>query len=356
MTEFGISLLPDASPDELPPATYFANALAVASLTEELGLEYVKMTEHYMRPYGGFCPDPLAYLSAVAATTRNVRLMTGGIQASFHHPVEIAAKTAQLDALSGGRLEVGFARAFLPYEFDTFGIDMDGSHERFRETVQAVVRLWSEPNVSEDGKFFRYDGVTSFPPPTQHPHPPVWGAALLTRSSFEWLGDSGFNLLIASAPSREKVTQLREMIDVYRERFQAAPGNAGRRPRVAISIALFLAESDAVAQEEGIPALRRHWEAFSDASQSWQDRKSSSYEGYREALTEKHSTSTPEDAGLAVIGSPSTAARQVREICAELTPDIVLWQVDFGHLPLAPMQRSLQLFASQVRPLLGEGK
>ncbi len=125
---------------------------------------------------------------------------------------------------------------------------------------------------------------------------------------------------------------------------------------MAISIALFLAESDAVAQEEGIPALRRHWEAFSDASQSWQDRKSSSYEAYREALTEKHSTSTPEDAGLAVIGSPSTAVRQVREICAELTPDIVLWQVDFGHLPLAPMQRSLRLFASQVRPLLGEGK
>jgi alkanesulfonate monooxygenase SsuD/methylene tetrahydromethanopterin reductase-like flavin-dependent oxidoreductase (luciferase family) len=352
MTEFGISLLPDTSPDQRSARDYYANMLAVSRLTEELGLEYVKMTEHYMHPYGGYCPDPLAFLSAVAASTRRVRLMTGGIQASFHHPVQIAAATAQLDALSGGRLDVGFARAFLPYEFDTFGIDMDSSKERFRETVQAVVRLWTESKVSEDTKFFRYSDVTSFPPPTQTPHPPVWAAALLTRSSFEWIGDSGFNLLIASAPSREKVGQLREMIDLYRRRFAAGPGGPSGGSRVAISIALCLADSDEEARQAGGQMLRGHWQTFGDAASSWRNRQSASYQGYREALTEKHSKSSPEDAGLAVLGSPESAVEQVREICAELAPDIVLWQIDFGQQPLEYMERSLRLFAERVRPRL----
>jgi alkanesulfonate monooxygenase SsuD/methylene tetrahydromethanopterin reductase-like flavin-dependent oxidoreductase (luciferase family) len=354
MTEFGISLLPDNNPEQRTAAEYFADMLAVSRLTEQLGLEYVKMTEHYMRPYGGYCPDPLAFLSAVAAVTSNVRLMTGGIQASFHHPVQVAAQTAQLDALSGGRMEVGFARAFLPYEFDTFGVDMDSSKDRFRESVQAVVRLWTEQKVTEDSRFFRYSDVTSLPPPVQHPHPPVWAAALLTRSSFEWIGDSGFNLLIASSPSREKVADAREMIDLYRDRFRAAPANAGREPKVAISVPLLLAESDREARELGWRLLRRHWDTFSDAATSWHGRASSSYEGYREAVTKRYGPdSNAEELEWAVFGDPGSAVGQVRELCTALAPDVILWQLDFGQQPLDTMARSLRLFAGQVRPRLG---
>ncbi|MEU0934429.1 MULTISPECIES: LLM class flavin-dependent oxidoreductase [unclassified Embleya] len=353
MTSYGISLLPDTTPQQRSAGDYYTNLLTVSELVENLGLEYVKMTEHYLHPYGGYCPDPLAFLSAVAARTSRIRLMTGGIQASFHHPIQLAARTAQLDALSNGRLDVGFARAFLPYEFDSFGIDLDSSKDRFRATVDAVVRLWTESDVSEDTPFFRYRAANSLPLPTQEPHPPVWAAALLTRSSFEWIGDAGHNLLIASAPSREQVDQVREMIDLYRARFRAAPGNAGREPRVAISVALYLAETDQEAIEEGTAALRRHWDVFGSAANAWRDRTSSSYEGYREAVVDKHQAGPSEDAGLAVVGSPQTAIEQLRHIEQELDTDIVLFQLDFGQQPLESMERSLKLFASEVRPYLG---
>ncbi|HZU55530.1 MAG TPA: LLM class flavin-dependent oxidoreductase [Actinocrinis sp.] len=353
MTHYGISLLPDLAPEQRSAEHYYADLLEVAGLTEDLGLEYVKMTEHYLNAYGGYCPDPLAFLSAVAARTRRVRLMTGGIQASFHHPIQLAARTAQLDALSGGRLDVGFARAFLPYEFDSFGIDMDSSKDRFRATVEAVVRLWTETDVAEDTPYFRYQGANSFPRPTQQPHPPVWAAALLTRSSFEWIGDSGFNLLIASAPSREQVGQVKEMIELYRDRFRAAPGNRGREPRVAISVAMYLADSDEEAIERGTAATRRHWDVFGAAAASWQNRTSTSYQGYREAVVDKHRSGPSEKAGLAVIGSPRNAAEQLRQIERELGTDIVLFQVDCGQQSLEEMQRSLKLFAAEVRPALG---
>jgi alkanesulfonate monooxygenase SsuD/methylene tetrahydromethanopterin reductase-like flavin-dependent oxidoreductase (luciferase family) len=354
MTEYGISILPDTGPQDRSPREYYANLLDVAGLTDELGLEYIKMTEHYLHPYGGYCPDPLAFLSAVAVRTGRVRLMTGGIQASFHHPIQLAAATAQLDAISGGRLDVGFARAFLPYEFDAFGVDMDTSTDRFRRTVDATVRLWTEPKVDEDGPFFRYSGVSSVPPPTQRAHPPVWTAALITRSSFQWIGESGYNLLVASAPTREKAGQVKEMIDFYRSCFRGAEKNKGRRPKVAISIALMLADTDEEAQELGRTHLRRHWDTFAVAAGCWQDRSSASYQGYQEAMVDKHRAGSSEDAGLAVLGGPAGALRQLREIRELLTPDVILFQIDYGQQPLATMRRTLELFARDVRPGLDE--
>jgi alkanesulfonate monooxygenase SsuD/methylene tetrahydromethanopterin reductase-like flavin-dependent oxidoreductase (luciferase family) len=352
--EFGLSLLPDTGPDERSAQEYYENVLTVSRLADQTGLEYIKMTEHYLQPYGGYCPAPLIFLSAVAGVTSRIRLMTGGIQASFHHPVQLAAQTAQLDALSKGRLDVGFARAFLPYEFEAFGIDIDTSTERFRATVQAVLRLWAGQKTSEDNAFFRYTDATSYPRPTQQPHPPVWGAALLTKSSFEWLGDMGLNLLIATPPRPDDMARARELIECYRERFGASARGAGRRPKVAVSVPLLLAESDDEARDSGRELLRRHWERFSEAAAVWQNRTSSAYEGYQAAVRKKFGStvSDTELEGTAVFGSPENAVRKVRAIREALTPDVILWQVDFGQQPLKTMERTVRLFAEEVRPRL----
>ncbi|MFE7116588.1 LLM class flavin-dependent oxidoreductase [Streptomyces sp. NPDC057654] len=355
--EFGLSLLPDTGPDERPAQEYYENALAISRLADHMGLEYLKMTEHYLQPYGGYCPSPLAFLSAVSAVTSRIRLMTGGIQASFHHPIQIAAQTAQLDALSNGRLDAGFARAFLPYEFDAFGVDIDSSTERFRATVKAVLRLWTEPKATENNAFFRYADATSYPRPTQHPHPPVWGAALLTQSSFEWLGDMGLNLLFASPPRPDDIPRALELIDCYKERFGASPHAAGRRPKVAVSVPLLIAESDDEARDCGRRLLRRHWEKFTEAAGAWNNRTSPAYEGYQTAIRKKFGSGVgdTELESTAVFGSPENALQKVEAIRESLGPDVILWQVDFGQQPLKTMERTVRLFAEHVRPSLAAG-
>jgi alkanesulfonate monooxygenase SsuD/methylene tetrahydromethanopterin reductase-like flavin-dependent oxidoreductase (luciferase family) len=66
--EHGLSFLPDSDGRRGPSAAeYFSMALELAKVADEAGLSHVKMTEHYMRPYGGFCPSPLSFLAAVAA-------------------------------------------------------------------------------------------------------------------------------------------------------------------------------------------------------------------------------------------------------------------------------------------------
>jgi len=120
MMKFGLSFLPDASGEDISAVDYFKTVMKLSKMADDAGMSTVKITEHYLHPYGGYCPDPVAFLSAIAAVTKKIRLMTGCILPVFHHPVKIAAKTAMLDAISDGRVDVGFARAYLPHEFSTF--------------------------------------------------------------------------------------------------------------------------------------------------------------------------------------------------------------------------------------------
>src|SRR6202022_839988 len=99
----GLSFLPDATSATKSPADYYADAFTLCVKADEAGLDFIKMTEHYLHPYGGYVPSPIAFLSAVASRTKNIRLLTGGVLPVFHHPVQLAAEANMLDAISGGR-------------------------------------------------------------------------------------------------------------------------------------------------------------------------------------------------------------------------------------------------------------
>ena len=73
----GVSFLPDCRPEKRSATDYYADVLAISRLADEAGFDYVKMTEHYLHPYGGYCPSPLTFLAAVAARTTRIRLTIG---------------------------------------------------------------------------------------------------------------------------------------------------------------------------------------------------------------------------------------------------------------------------------------
>ncbi|GAA4232345.1 LLM class flavin-dependent oxidoreductase [Actinomadura meridiana] len=351
--KYGISLLPDCRPEMRTAKQYFDDVLRLAELGDELGFSHVKMTEHYLHAAGGYCPSPLAYLSAVAARTSRIRLLTGGIQASFHHPIQTAAETAQVDVMSGGRLDVGFARAFLPNEFEAFGVSMDGSTERFRSTVRSIVRLWTEEDISEDTPYYRYENVTSFPQPIQRPHPPVWICAVMSESSFRWAGEQGFNLLVTASPRPEAMQGVNKLVSVYRDAFMANHGASGRSPETAMVVPLVLADTDEEALEEAKPHLQEYIEVWKEAAASVLKVNSADYRGYSQALAKSVEAGSDGAGGNGVIGSPETAARRVKEMQEVLDMDTILWQVDFGGQPYEKMERTLRLFTDRTLPMLG---
>ena len=123
-----------------------------------------------------------------------------------------------LDSISGGRAEIGFARAFLPHEYERFGIELDESVARFDEGMEQVDLLLTGENVSHDGKFHSFNDVTSLPRPAQQPRPNFWTAAFTTPESFEKAGRVG-NYIMAIPIGG---AQMAELIAIYREAWKSA--------------------------------------------------------------------------------------------------------------------------------------
>jgi alkanesulfonate monooxygenase SsuD/methylene tetrahydromethanopterin reductase-like flavin-dependent oxidoreductase (luciferase family) len=348
----GISFLPDCRPECRTATDYYDDALAVARCADDAGLDYVKMTEHYLGNYGGYCPSPLTFLAAVAAQTTRIRLMTGCVLPAFHHPVQLAAHAAMVDVLSHGRLDVGFARAWLPYEFDALGVPLDTSRARFEATIRAVLRLWTESKVTEDTPFFSFTDATSLPPIRQDPRPPVWGAAIRSRQSFQWLAEQGFGLLVAPAPLRSDLPFSRDLIQTYLDTFEATHAGTGLRPQVAFSVPLFVARTDAEAYDTAIPYLREYQNITAEAAEAWSHVSSSNYPGY-ENMRASFGRATDDllrTDGTAVIGSPATVIDAIHTLRAELSADVCLWNIDYGGQTRESMLGNLRLFVDEVLP------
>ena len=131
--QFGVQFFPDVKPEEKSAADYFRDSLAIAEAADRIGYTHVRIVEHYFHYYGGYSPNPIVFLAAAAMRTTNARLVTGAVLPIFNNPLKLAGEIAMLDGISGGRLDVGFARAFLPHEFRRFGIS-----RRWRERTTSV--------------------------------------------------------------------------------------------------------------------------------------------------------------------------------------------------------------------------
>ena len=151
--QFGLNFFPCVGPEQKPAERYFREAMHLCSLTDELGYTHIRQVEHYFKPYGGYSPNPLIFLTAAAMRTKNTRLITGAVLPAFNKPLKMAGEIGMLDGISNGRLEVGFARAFLPHEFAAFGVSLDESRRRFTEGLSQITMLLKDENVSSKGEF-----------------------------------------------------------------------------------------------------------------------------------------------------------------------------------------------------------
>src|SRR5262245_42004292 len=330
-------------------ARYFDQVLELSERADQLGLSSIKTVEHYFHDYGGSTPNPIVLLSAVAAWTRRVRLITGAVIPAFNHPVKLAGELAMLDNLCHGRLDAGFGRAFIPKEFDVFGASMADSRARFEEGIEAVRRLWTEERVTHEGRFHAFRDVRLLPRPVQTPHPPIWVAAIQSRESFVWAGVQGFNLMIVPyAGSMERVA---ELVTAYRDAWRAA-GHPPGAEQIQSSLHCYIAETRQAALSGYRPAMRHYLEVFAEAVESWKGRDSEQYAGYDKMVASIAST-TPEsllDQQAVLVGAPEDVVELVGHHRGVFGEHELSLQVNFGGLSEAEARRTLELLAGEVIP------
>ncbi|GAA2204057.1 LLM class F420-dependent oxidoreductase [Nonomuraea monospora] len=161
-------------------ATY-DDLLAVAQATERLGFDAFFRSDHYQRIGAGDpgpgSTDAWITLAGLARETSGIRLGTLVSPATFRLPGPLAITVAQVDQMSGGRVELGFGTGWFDGEHSAYGIPFPPTKERFgrfEEQLEILTGLWAaEESYSFEGSYYRLADSPALPKPAQRPRPPV---------------------------------------------------------------------------------------------------------------------------------------------------------------------------------------
>lgn len=158
---------------------------------EQRGFESIWVPEHvvlfddYDSPYpyseDGKIPappeagmvEPLTALTYLAAVTESVRLGTGIFLLPQRNPVYSAKQVADLDWISGGRVDLGIGVGWLEEEYDVLEVPFETRGRRANEYIEILHTLWTDEVSSYDGEIYSLPPCRMFPKPVQDPHPPI---------------------------------------------------------------------------------------------------------------------------------------------------------------------------------------
>src|SRR5665213_1659059 len=346
--QFGVQFFPDVRPAERPAAQYFREALDLSEEADRLGYSHIRIVEHYFHHYGGYSPNPIVFLAAAAQRTRRARLVTGAVLPAFNNPLKLAGEIAMLDAISGGRLDVGFARAFLPHEFRRFARSPDESVARFREGIEQIDLLLRDEGVTHRGRFHTIENTTSLPRPTQQPRPKFYVAALNTPESFEYAGRMGYSVMAIAFVA----AKMRPLLAAYRQAWQAAghPGDG----EVMIAFHMFCDSDGDRARRSAAPLIDNYLRSLVDAASDWLDgRTSRDYPGYDKIIAGLRASNAAEQmtTGAAWIGTPDEIAATIARMRDDFGGfEHASLQVNFNLMPFGDALASTRLFAREVMP------
>ena len=352
--EFGMQFFPAVGPDQKSGQQYFDECLRLTEFADVYGYTHIRTVEHYFHPYGGYSPNPIVFLSAASQRTKKARMVTGAVLPVFNNPLKLAGEIGMLDSISGGRAEIGFARAFLPHEYERFGIELDESVARFDEGMEQVDLLLTGENVSHDGNFHSFNDVTSLPRPAQQPRPNFWTAAFTTPESFEKAGRVG-NYIMAIPIGG---AQMAELIAIYREAWKSA-GHEGEG-RTMLAFHMYCHEDAEEAARIAREPLNRYLKSLVNAASDWVDGASSdNYKGYDKmiAALDRETFESQVEKGAAWVGTPETLIKQIRDYNEAIGGfDDASLQVNFNDMSYEDAEHSVKLFGEKVMPTFAASK
>jgi probable F420-dependent oxidoreductase len=251
------------------PMTSLQKVREYAALAEELGFYSVSLGDHlFVRvPHLAWGPqvphlECFMTLSAVAATTRRVRLAPLVAVVPFRNPALLAKMMSTIDQVSGGRLIAGLGSGWFRDEFEAYGYGSQPEGERIErmaEAIRILKAMWTEDEPSYRGRYYAIDKACNYPKPVQKPHPPIMiggaGKKVMEIAAREAaIVNVVSTSLAANRKQRFGKVQLRRRIELLREGARAH----GRDPdAIEISgfpfvyIARDKSEADATARKIG---------------------------------------------------------------------------------------------------------
>jgi F420-dependent oxidoreductase-like protein len=239
-----------------------ADLLRVALRAEELGFEAFFRSDHYLTMPGlDGLPGPSdawATVAALAVQTSTIRLGTLVTPITFRLPGPLAITAAQVDEMSGGRIELGMGAGWYEAEHSAYGIPFPPRVERFdrlAEQLAIVTGLWRTPvneKFSYEGRYYKLSDSPALPKPVQQPGPwlIVGGSGPKRTPKLAALYADEYNVAFSSM---ETIQAAYERVTLACDRYGRA--EAGRAPlvfSVAMTVACGRSEEQAYARAKRI--------------------------------------------------------------------------------------------------------
>lgn len=330
--------------------------IRLAQRLERLGWHSYFVIEHQNAPQG--VSSPSVYLTAVARETSTLRLGAMMWQLPFYNPLRLAQDVAMLDQLSHGRVEFGTGIGVHEHEFIRWGVDYYQRAAISEEVLKVVKMAWTQDEVTFDGKYFHFDEALPHPKPFQQPYPPIW-AAVHSDTSVEFAARNNYHI----AKNLDTDEVVAGKFNLYR-RIWNESGHPEPMPRIFLMRTVHVAATDEQAHAEAreylapgaervgggpIAETRIGWGSHSRGMGADSERADNKARGQTMAQAARDYQFNI-DNGLAIVGSPETVIRRLKQGQETMGYDLFCTNHQVGRMPPELVDRSIELFGNEVIP------
>ena len=323
----------DDSGNLVTHAAAIRQVIEEAVLADQLGVDVIALGEHHRPEYSISTPETV--LAAIGARTSRIKLASGVTVLSSDDPVRVFQRFATVDAISNGRAEVILGRGSFTESFPLFGYDLEDYDELFEEKIDLFVQLLSERPVTWSGtKRAALENADVFPK-TESGHLDTWvGVGGSPQSVIRAAHyDLPLMLAIIGGPPR----RFAPYVELYR---RAAQEFGTTAHPIGMHSPGFIADTD----EEAVEVFYPHYKLQRDrigALRGWPPLRREEFE--QEVAN-----------GSLYVGAPETVARKMASAIEAL--DVGRFDMIYttGAQPASARMRAVELYGSEVIPMVRE--
>ena len=317
----------------LPQAQVLRDVVEEAVLADSLGIDFIGVGEHHRADFAISSPEVL--LAAIASRTKRIRLGSAVTVLSSDDPIRVFQRFSTLDAVSNGRAEVILGRGSFTESFPLFGYELRDYERLFEEKLDLFAALLTQGAVT-------WSGTTRAPLSNQQVFPKIEHGSLKT-----WIGVGGspesvvravqYDLPLMLAIIGGDPARFAPYVDLYRRAY----AQIGKPVRpIGVHSPGYVADTDQQAREQLWPDYKVMRDRIGK-ERGWPPMERKEFD--QEA-----------DFGSLYVGSPQTVARKIAATAGALGISRFDMKYSAGALRHDRMMRSIELYGSQVIPLVRE--
>ena len=334
MVKLGVSLTGiGQQPEGTDMERSFREIVEYVRAAKDMGFDFIYQGQHYLTtPYQQLQTMPL--LARLSAEAEGMGIVAT-LLTPLHHPVDLAERAATMDVITGGNFTIAAALGYRDEEYAAFQVERRQRVSRQMECLEVMRRLWTEEEVTFQGRHFQLEKARMVLKPVQKPHPPVWVAAN-SDAAIKRAASRGFTWYVNPHATYQTIAR---QVKLYHETAEEAGSETP--DLLPIGREVFVHEDRERAFREVAPYLGGKYEAYA----AWgQDKALPGDESFGKSFEELARDRF-------IIGDPEDCVTELSKY-QDLGMAYGSFRMMWPGMELKEGLRNMELFASRVMPQL----